>query len=495
MSDTSGASPAKTLDELFRDALARRPDAVALIDPPDRNSWNDIPPRRLTYAEADRAVTAVARRFRDSGLSRDTVVAMQLPNCVDSIVTLLGLMRAGLIAAPLPLLWRQADAVDALSRIGPRALISTARVGGTDQASIAMYIAAETFSIRFVGEFGRDLPDGIISLNDIFNNDAETWREPPLPADRVSLVTFDLVPEGRVAMARNDAQLVAAGRHVCDASQLDPRDTLLGAISLSCFAGIASTIVPWLLCAGTLMLHHPFSPDVFAPQCKRSDAVILPGPLAAGLAEATAGTGERGPKSWLGVWRTPERLAKAGAPPRGARVFDFAVFGEIALMHLPRPLEGHPLIVPSAGGPLTASRTDRGTLALAGDMVSSTPFPANFRARDGSQQGIEETGTVDTFYPCRIDRETKGLILDGPPAGIVTIGGTRLLMRDLQDGIARFGTSATITALPDALLGHRLAATGPDRSLIREALAASGVNPLIPAAFRERRQPNSATAA
>lgn len=484
-----------TLDGLFRDAVARRPDAVALIDPPDRDSWNDIPPRRLTFAEADRVVTAIARRFRDCGLPRDAVVAIQLPNCVDFVLTLLGLMRAGLVAAPLPPLWRQADAGSALSRIAPRALISTARVGGTDQASVAMHIAAETFSIRFVGEYGRDLPDGIVSLNDVFHDDPGPWREPPLPGNRVCLVTFDVMHEGKIAVPRTDQQLLAAGMHVLDAGRLGRRDTLLSSVSLSCFAGIASTIVPWLLCAGTLMLHHPFSPDVFGPQCKRSDAVILPGPLVTGVASVTAGFGERGPKSWLGLWRAPERLARADLPPRGASVVDFAVFGEIGLMHMPRPLEGKPPIIPSESSALAASRTTNGTLALAGDMVSSTPFPASFRTGDQPKLKTEESGAVDTFYPCRIDRETKGLIIDGPPAGMVTIGGSRLLMRELQEGIARFGNSATIAALPDTLLGHRLAATGADRSLIREALAATGANPLIASAFRDRRPSSRATAA
>ncbi len=47
-----------------------------------------------------------------------------MPNTVDSVLTLLGVLRAGLIAMPLPLLWRRADAVAALSRVGAKALIT-----------------------------------------------------------------------------------------------------------------------------------------------------------------------------------------------------------------------------------------------------------------------------------------------------------------------------------------------------------------------------------
>ena len=40
-----------TVDDLFRRAVQRRPDAIALADPPNRESFTDGAPRRLTYAE------------------------------------------------------------------------------------------------------------------------------------------------------------------------------------------------------------------------------------------------------------------------------------------------------------------------------------------------------------------------------------------------------------------------------------------------------------
>jgi hypothetical protein len=45
-----------TLDDLFRRAAVRHPDMPALLDPPNRESFTDGAPRRLTYAEADRVV-------------------------------------------------------------------------------------------------------------------------------------------------------------------------------------------------------------------------------------------------------------------------------------------------------------------------------------------------------------------------------------------------------------------------------------------------------
>ena len=114
---TTGARA--TLDELLRRAAQRRPDAIALIDPPNRESFTDGGPRSLTYAQADRMVSAIAGRLRRMGLYTDAVVAIQMANTVEGVLALLGVLRAGLIAMPLPLLWRRAECVAALSRVAP----------------------------------------------------------------------------------------------------------------------------------------------------------------------------------------------------------------------------------------------------------------------------------------------------------------------------------------------------------------------------------------
>ncbi len=100
-----------TLDGLLRRAALRRPDDVALIDPPNRESFTDGAPYHLTYAQAYRMVAAIAGRLRRMGLGTDAIVGIQIANTVESMLTLLGVLRAGMIAMPLPLLWRRAEAV------------------------------------------------------------------------------------------------------------------------------------------------------------------------------------------------------------------------------------------------------------------------------------------------------------------------------------------------------------------------------------------------
>src|SRR5947209_11342277 len=109
--------PTTTLDDLFRRTAARRPDDIALADPPNRESFTDGAPRRLTYAQADRMISAIAGRLRRIGLNTDAIVGLQIANTVENVLTLLAVLRAGLIAMPLPLLWRGAEASAALGRV------------------------------------------------------------------------------------------------------------------------------------------------------------------------------------------------------------------------------------------------------------------------------------------------------------------------------------------------------------------------------------------
>ena len=56
-----------TIDEIFRRVAQRRPEALALADAPNRKTFTDGAPRRLTFAQADRMVSAIAGRLAPDG--------------------------------------------------------------------------------------------------------------------------------------------------------------------------------------------------------------------------------------------------------------------------------------------------------------------------------------------------------------------------------------------------------------------------------------------
>lgn len=492
------------LDELFQRAAYARPADFALIDPPNRGAFAQGAPRYISYAAADRMVSAIAGRLHTLGLPRQSVIAMQMPNMAENVLTLLAVMRAGMIAAPLPLLWRRAETVAALGRIGARAIIAGGRVGGDALCADALQAAAGVFSIRYVCGFGERLSDGVIALDELFTTDMLDPAPPSVPpangdAD-LALVTWEGTAHGPMPVARTHQQLIAGGVAVMVEAQLAPQAKVLSPCALDSFGGLSAVVVPWLLAGGTLILHQPFDRRVFDAQCTEHgcDVMVLPGPLVAAL-DAAGVLSHQDLRSVLALWRTPERLAASAPWGRAdAALIDVQIFGETGLIGLRREPTGTPAVfplgaitVPREGGVvvLEASRTRGGTLALRGPMVPTLAYPAGPAQRDAPALMPDSEGFVDTGYPCRVAHNTNAVTISGPPAGIVNVGGYRFTHRMLRDLASSVGPNATLAALPDAFLSHRLAGDAADPSTVRAALKESGANALVAGAFRKKRGP------
>lgn len=500
LDDTDQHRDGLTLDDLFRQSAQRQPDSLALVDPPNREAFMDTRPRQFTYAQADRAISAIGERLRSLGLSPDTVVGLQLPNVAESVLAILGILRAGMIAAPLPLLWGRRECVEALTRVSARALITCGRVGATDHAILGREIAAETFTIRLVCAIGRDLPDGVIALD---QPEAESAaRMPPEPrrgdpAAHVAIITFDMAVDGIVPMARSHAELFSGGIAAVLETGLKADRAILSALPLHSFAGLALALMPWLITGGTLALHHPFAPDIFAAQVngRACELAIVPGPLAGAMADMLDGGF---PKKIIAAWRAPERFA--ASPLRNRSDIDIAdaiVFGEIGLILRRRDgggtsasLPTGPIRAPQAGadGMVIAElrRTDRGTLAMRSPMIPRHPFPPHAQKDFAPSMRIEADGFVDTGYGCHAAADSSTLALSHAPAGLVSIGGYRFALSALQRMVAALDPRATLAALPDAVAGHRLAGSSADNAGLRRALEQQGANPLLIGAFRDR---------
>ncbi len=489
--DAGGA----TLDDLFRRAGVQSASSPALRDPPNRESFTDHAPRQLTYAQADRAISALAAKLVSLGLHADAVVAVQLPNVVENVIALLAVLRARLIAVPLPLLWRQRDMTAALDTVGAKAIITTARVGEIAHAELAMDVAAKLFSIRFVCSFGIDIPDGVVSLDDIFTAEQTSVEpqdvRPGNAADHIAVVTFDVTRDGIVPVARNHAQLVAGGASIRLAAVIARKAEILSAVPPSSFAGIAASLVPWLTEGGTLSLHQGFDPAAFAAQSSTltDGVIVLPGPTLAPLAAVSCLDAAA---TVVALWRSPEQLTTAAAWRGTASVIDVASFGEIGFVASARHAAGVPANLPRgvtgsfepAGRAIETLRIKSGTLGLRGAMVPGHVFPPGSGHGGEPCLKIGEGGFIDTGFTCRPDPGNESLIVTGPPGGMAVIGGYRFRTRDLESQVALADPTATVVALPAGVMVQRLAGSAIDKTMIRARLRKNGANPLIAGAFR-----------
>jgi non-ribosomal peptide synthetase component E (peptide arylation enzyme) len=223
----------------------------------------------------------------------------------------------------------------------------------------------------------------------------------------------------------------------------------------------------------------------------------LPGTLVTPLVAANCLHPRNGLRSILALWRAPERLAIS---PRWRQatpaMIDVAVFGEAALVAARRGDDGRP--VPLALGRVVAprgasdgvlvaelSRSNAGTLAVRGPMMPKAAFPPGAERGSLPYFRLASDGSADTGCLCRRGDDGSVMVTGSAP-GLVNVGGYRFAMSELQDLVRRAGGEVELTALPDAILGQRLAGTAPAPEVVRKALAEIGVNPLLADAFRAR---------
>src|SRR5262249_29432002 len=357
------------------------------------------------------------------------------------------------------------------------------------------------FSIRHVCGFGHDLPDGVVSLDDIFASDADTIAGPARPglaAAHVAAITFDLDARGFVPIWRSHVELVAGGLEMFLETGVAMDAPLLSTIPITSFAGIALTLTPWLLCGGPCRLHHAFDRDAFAAQSHTGPdcTIVLPAAAAPGLASA----GLFSPKQTVvALWRAPERLANARTWTASSTLVDVASFGETGVLAARRGENGLPAPIPlgavnsqhrAPGAPavIETSRTIAGTLALRGRMV---PFRRGAERGQPPHTGSPGAGYIDTGFACRPGRDGQTLIITAPPPGTVNVGGYRFRQNQLEAAVAKVDPDATIVALPDGDLGHRLAGTASHAAL-RGGLPGPAFNPLLSGAFQRRSAPEAA---
>ena len=316
---------------------------------------------------------------------------------------------------------------------------------------------------------------------------------------RAAIISFDVTADGFRAVPRTHLHLIAGGLAIFLESGVPQGATILSAFAPSSFAGIASSLVIWLLSGGALVLHHPFDADVLEQQIDEQacDVLVAPAPLALRLAEAGMLSRMPALRHVIGLWRAPEQVASsAGMAGRAGRA-DRRLFVRRSrpVRRLPR---GRWRAEPDPAG--TASRASRcggrfdhrrDSADAEGNAGAARADDSRCRLRAAAPSGNSLIAQppldhVDTGYAARLDRTTGALCITAPPSGIMAVGGYRFLAHDLQEWAKRLGQGALLTALPDRLSGHRLAGRAEDNARAREAFSELGLNPLMSEAFRDR---------
>ena len=485
-----------TLLSLFYSLAERSPDRLALADPPNREQIAGGPPRRLTFAEVTTAIRNLSQVFRSLNLEPDDVIAFQLPNTVEQVVVLLAAWECGLIATPLPLLWREYELNSALPLVAPKALITCSKISGRDHGALMCATAAGNMSIRAVLAFGDDANDGVIGLDSIFESADEdaTGGASAHQVGANDVATICWVggeTDTPCPVPRSHNQWIAAGMMMLLEADIDNKSVLLCAYPLSGLVPIGVFFVPWLMSGGTLHLHHPFDVAVYSEQM-RNEGVTFAGlpPAVIDALKAKGAFDEGGVAEALPglacIWPGP--LLPKDAEDRAAdlmtKVIDVRALGEMVYVARRRVAGETPGLLPHGDLTYPSSQTNGAVLLqtrvkggisnnrqaaslLSGDLLIRSPmmfdsyFPAQAEGTDEPLVAKDPQGYVNTGFRCILQGQTVPKIeIVRRNTNVIFHGGLSVSAQELDRLYGEYEgvLDAAAFAFDDPVMGERIMA-------------------------------------
>jgi acyl-CoA synthetase (AMP-forming)/AMP-acid ligase II len=277
-----------TLDELLRRIVLAHPDRMAVADAPNRKVVTDGTPRRLRYAELDVLIDAYADRLLDVGVGRDDIVLIQMPNVVETLVLLLACGRIGAVASPVAVQYREHELGYILEKLKPKAVATVTRCGEVRMADLMAAAMKNIGCNARLLVWGETIPDGALSMNEVVSCDRASARvathlagERPDANDIFTICWTSGTESKPKGVPRSHNHWIAIGKVVATAAAMKDGEVLLGPFPMINMAAIGGVLVPWLLSAGTMVLHHPFDVAVFLDQVQseRVNFNLLPPPI------------------------------------------------------------------------------------------------------------------------------------------------------------------------------------------------------------------------
>lgn len=242
----------ETVDGLFRDRVAERGDAVAVVDPPNKGDLiAGAQPLRCTWAALDALVDQFAVALAERGIARGDVVGMQLPNSVELVQAFLAIVRLGAIVCPFPVQYREHE----LAQLGSVANLKAFVTTGDARERVAN--AGLDVPIIDPTLFGGDgQPHGVSS----------SARSDVDPNECVTICWTSGTESNPKGVPRCHYDWLAMSWGVVDGMGLTADDVMLNPFPMVNMAGIGGMLLPWLRSGCTMAVHHPFDLATFLTQ-------------------------------------------------------------------------------------------------------------------------------------------------------------------------------------------------------------------------------------
>lgn len=478
----------KTLADMFEANARTHPDRVALIDAPNRADFAFGAPQRLTYAALAAEVERLAGALVAAGIGKDDVIVIQLPNIGEFVALYFAAARIGAVVSPVAVQYRSHELSTMFGIVEPKAFICGTQMKGADHVGVVRPLLGERIRLMTVGP---DAPADALDLSsepprpDLL---AQYRAANPVSADDVFTICWTSgttgVPKG-VPRSHNHWVGIAPGTYI--AARLQDGDVMLNPFPLINMASIGGITMSWLRVAGTMVLHHPFDPQVYLAQIatERPSFTIAPpavlnmllqneallakvdlsslrtiGSGSAPLAPAMVqGFQERlglpvinifgsneGMTLITGPDDVPDPVERASYFPNGLYLTPF--YGdEPALIMQSR------LVPPQGGDPIIAENVP-GELQIKGPAV----FEGYWQAPEQTAAAFTADGFFKTGDLFQIEQDGRFLRFVGRCKDLIIRGGVNISPEEIDQllGGHPLLAEACVFALPDPVLGERI---------------------------------------
>lgn len=273
-----------TFHDVFLRVAAKRPEAIAAIDPPDREALTGAAPRRLSWKEVADETERTAAALAAQGLVKGDRVVMQMPNVVDTLSIYLACAKLGVILSPVPVQYSGHELRHALESVRPRAFLASARFKDRELAKACKAVAGDraiVLSMDGGGEglvdFSAEIANAKLKKGPFGLGGSATKRAGE--ADDCFTICWTSgttgVPKG---VPRSHNHWLAIAPATFHGMALKQHEVLLNPFPMTNMAAIGGMFASWLRCEGTLVLHHPFELPVFLKQLvtEKVTATIAP---------------------------------------------------------------------------------------------------------------------------------------------------------------------------------------------------------------------------
>jgi acyl-CoA synthetase (AMP-forming)/AMP-acid ligase II len=257
----------KTLADLFFANAAAHPQRLALVDAPSRADFAFGEPKRLTYAQLQTEVERLAGALVVAGIGKDDVIVIQLPNISEFVALYFAAATIGAVVSPVAVQYRSHELSTMFGIVSPKAFVCGTQAKGSDHIGVVRPLLGDTIQLM---TFGLDVPADAIDLSTA-TGDAEALASHiaanPISADDVFSICWTSgttgVPKG-VPRSHNHWVGIAPATYIT--SQMQDGDVMLNPFPLINMASIGGIMMSWVRVAGTMVLHHPFDPQIYLGQ-------------------------------------------------------------------------------------------------------------------------------------------------------------------------------------------------------------------------------------